>query len=323
MGIDYKYNQQNKIHSQIIKGEITPSEAITLLIKIEKQKDNIQSKIHKKGDTKNIDEIMEELDSLIGLKKVKKLVKEIRAFIEIQKRRKEEGLNNEPLVMHMIFKGNPGTGKTTVARIIGSLFKELDVLPKGHLIEVERADLVGEYIGHTAQKTRDLIKKAMGGILFIDEAYSLARGGQRDFGKESIDCLTKAMEDQKENFVLILAGYEKEMEFFIRSNPGLRSRFPIHIDFPDYTIDELMEIAKLMLAKREYKLSVRAYSALKDILLNNNYKNQDRFGNARLVRNLIEKAIRRQAVRLIDLNNVTREDLILIIEDDIKGVEDN
>ena len=131
------------------------------------------------------------------------------------------------------------------------------------------------------------------------------------------------MEDQKENFVLILAGYEKEMEFFIRSNPGLRSRFPIHIDFPDYTIDELMEIAKLMLAKREYKLSVRAYSALKDILLNNNYKNQDRFGNARLVRNLIEKAIRRQAVRLIDLNNVTREDLILIVEDDIKGVEDN
>ena len=130
MGIDYKYNQQNKIHSQIIKGEITPSEAITLLIKIEKQKDNIQSKIHKKGDTKNIDEIMEELDSLIGLKKVKKLVKEIRAFIEIQKRRKEEGLNNEPLVMHMIFKGNPGTGKTTVARIIGSLFKELDVCQK-------------------------------------------------------------------------------------------------------------------------------------------------------------------------------------------------
>lgn len=191
--ININFNEPNDIYILIEKGEITPSEAIALLMQFENKKNSISASTYKEPQSKDIKEIMEEIDSLIGLQNVKSLVKEIHAFVEIQKCRKQEGLINEPLVMHMIFKGNPGTGKTTVARIIGNLFKELEVLPKGHLVEVERADLVGEYIGHTAQKTREQIKRALGGILFIDEAYSLARGGEKDFGKECIDSLVNTM----------------------------------------------------------------------------------------------------------------------------------
>ena len=159
---------------------------------------------------KNLEEIMKDLDSLIGLGKIKKLVKEVYAWVEIQKQRQAMSLINEPLVLHMIFKGNPGTGKTTVARILAQSLKDLGVLSKGHLIEVERADLVGEYIGHTAQKTREQMRQASGGILFVDEAYALARGGDKDFGKEAIDTMVKAMEDMRENLILILAGYQDE-----------------------------------------------------------------------------------------------------------------
>ncbi len=262
--------------------------------------------------------ITNELNDLIGLHSVKKLVYEISAFIEIQKRRQQEKLVSEPLVLHMIFRGNPGTGKTTVARILGKLFREMNVLSKGHLVEIERADLVGEYIGHTAQKTREQLKKSSGGILFIDEAYSLARGGEKDFGKEAIDTMVKAMEDQKDNLILILAGYNQEMNEFIKTNPGLKSRFPIHIDFPDYTIKELLQIADLMLDKRQYKLTPSARDALKRIIELRTGKGYEHSGNARLVRNLIEKAMRRQAVRLISREEITVADLMLITDDDIE-----
>ncbi len=262
--------------------------------------------------------IMNELNDLVGLHSVKKLVFEISAFIEIQKRRQQEKLVSEPLVLHMIFRGNPGTGKTTVARILGKLFREMNVLSKGHLVEIERADLVGEYIGHTAQKTREQLKKASGGILFIDEAYSLARGGEKDFGKEAIDTLVKAMEDQKDNLILILAGYNQEMNEFIKTNPGLKSRFPIHIDFPDYTIKELLQIADLMLEKRQYQLTPAARDALKRIIELRTGKGYEHSGNARLVRNLIEKAMRRQAVRLIGRDEITVADLMQITDDDIE-----
>lgn len=271
-----------------------------------------------KENEKKLQQIFAELYSLIGLNEVKKLIYEIKAFVDIRKIRQRESLYTEPLVLHMIFKGNPGTGKTTVARIIGKLFKELGVLTKGHSIEVERADLVGEYIGHTAQKTREQIKKAIGGVLFLDEAYSLARGGDKDFGKEAIDVMVKAMEDYKDNLILILAGYKDEMKEFIRSNPGLRSRFPIHINFPDYTINELLEIADLMVSKRQYQLDLAARASLGRILslqigIGNEYS-----GNARLVRNLIERAIRKQAVRLIEKKDVSRQDLITISKVDIE-----
>ena len=272
--------------------------------------------------SKNIHEVLEELNSLIGLADVKKLISEVYAFVEIQKRRQKEKLINDPQVLHMIFRGNPGTGKTTMARIIGKLFKAMGILPKGHLVEVERADLVGEYIGHTAQKTREMLKKARGGVMFIDEAYSLARGGEKDFGKEAIDALVKGMEDNKDSLIVVLAGYQDEMDLFIDTNPGLRSRFPIHLDFPDYSTRELMEIADMMLQHKQYRLHAAAQEELRRILEIQTRRHQHS-GNARLVRNMVEKAIRQQAVRLVHKENTTRDDLMSIIREDIVVVTDN
>ncbi|SHJ54806.1 stage V sporulation protein K [Geosporobacter subterraneus DSM 17957] len=264
-----------------------------------------------------LDEILAELESLIGLDNVKGLVKEIQAYIQIQKKRRVEQLAADALVLHMIFRGNPGTGKTTVARLLGKIFQKMGVLEKGHLIEVERADLVGEYIGHTAVKVRDQIKRSIGGIMFIDEAYSLARGGEKDFGKEAIDALVKGMEDYKDNLVLILAGYKDEMDIFLRSNPGLKSRFPIHIDFPDYNLEELLLIAERMVEKRDYKLSLSSKAKLAKIISKKRIEDGINSGNARLVRNIIERAIRKQAVRLQNGGNFSRENLLLLSNDDI------
>ncbi|NMO97090.1 AAA family ATPase [Paenibacillus lemnae] len=245
-------------------------------------------------------EIQKELDQLVGLEQIKELIYEIYALLQIARMRSEAGLLSGGHVFHMIFKGNPGTGKTTVARIVAKLFQKMGVLSKGHLVEVERADLVGEYIGHTAQKTRDLIKKALGGILFIDEAYSLARGGEKDFGKEAIDTLVKAMEDHKNQFVLILAGYSDEIDFFMSSNPGLHSRFPIQMEFPDYNLDQLFQITELMVKERDYILMPQSMSKLRDHLQSEKENRRHAFSNARYVRNLIEKGIRNQAVRLLN-----------------------
>lgn len=244
-------------------------------------------------------EIRKELDQLIGLDHIKDLLYEIYALLQIATMRSAAGLLTGTQVYHMLFKGNPGTGKTTVARIVAKMFQRMGVLSKGHLIEVERADLVGEYIGHTAQKTRELVKKAIGGILFIDEAYSLARGGEKDFGKEAIDTLVKAMEDQKNQFILILAGYSDEMDYFLSTNPGLPSRFPIQMDFPDYTIDQLIQIAEGMVKERDYILMPQAILKLKHYLLQEKNDYGQIFSNARLVRNLIERSVRHQAVRLL------------------------
>ncbi|HHW02757.1 MAG TPA: stage V sporulation protein K [Thermoanaerobacterales bacterium] len=301
-------------------GQITPAEAFVIFRELDNHKGQIITRVN---DEEQLEDIMKELDELIGLNKVKQLVKEIQAFVAIQKKRQEENLRTEPQVLHMIFKGNPGTGKTTVARLLGKMFKAMKILQKGHTIEVERADLVGEYIGHTAQKTKEQIKRALGGILFIDEAYSLARGGEKDFGKEAIDTLVKAMEDHKDSLIVILAGYKDEMEWFLQTNPGLRSRFPIRMEFNDYTIEELMQIAKMMVEKRQYKFSSEAMSKFEKILINSrNGINYEKMGNARMVRNMIEKAIRLQAVRLINQKKISREDLLYIKPEDISEVEE-
>jgi stage V sporulation protein K len=265
----------------------------------------------------NVAAAFEELERLIGLADAKKLMYEIHALLRINKEREKHNLKLEKQVYHMVFKGNPGTGKTTVARLFGKIFREMGVLSKGHLVEVERADLVGEFIGHTAQKTRELIKKAMGGILFIDEAYSLARGGEKDFGKEAIDCLTKALEDHGNDFICILAGYTDEMESFLELNPGLPSRFPIQLPFADYTVEELLKIAERIVQSKEYNLAPAAKQKLRSHL----YKLRSdvfeaNFSNARYVRNLIEKGIRLQAVRLLSVSELTREDLLTLQAED-------
>lgn len=269
------------------------------------------------GDSGRAEEVLRELDQLVGLTEVKALVHEIRAYIEIQRRRQRENLLAEPMAMHMVFSGNPGTGKTTVARLLARLFKELGVLQKGHLVEVERADLVGEYIGHTAQKTREQIRRALGGILFVDEAYSLGRGGEKDFGREAIDTLVRAMEESRDNLVIILAGYQREMRQFMQLNPGLNSRFPIQLAFRDFTLDELMLIADQMLQRRQYRLCDDARLELAAQLRARLALGDESAGNARLVRNLVERAVRRQAVRLIGQRDLRREDLLLITRDDI------
>lgn len=264
-----------------------------------------------------LERIQKEMEQLIGLQEVKHLLKEVYAWLFVNQCRQENGLKQNSQALHMMFKGNPGTGKTTVARLLGTLFLEMNVLSKGHLIEVERADLVGEYIGHTAQKTRELVKKAKGGILFIDEAYSLARGGEKDFGKEAIDTLVKAMEDNHEDFILILAGYSEEMDNFLSLNPGLPSRFPLMIDFPDYSNAELLEIARKMITERQYRFSKEAEWKLKKSFIMKRIDETGAFSNGRLVRNIIEKAIRKQAVRLLGADVIDRTALELILPEDI------
>jgi stage V sporulation protein K len=269
-----------------------------------------------------LEQIEAKLGRLIGMEEVKKTVREIYAWLYINRLRKQHHLKVEAQSLHMLFKGNPGTGKTTVARLLGDLFSDMGVLSKGHLIEAERADLVGEYIGQTAQKTRELIKKAQGGILFVDEAYSLARGGEKDFGKEAIDTLVKHMEDKKDEFVLILAGYSNEMDRFLRMNPGLPSRFPLIISFPNYTEHELSAISDQMLDDREYKLTSEARRKLSNHLKVKVAENEKSFSNGRYVRNIIEKSIRQQAVRLLREGVPDRDSLLTIRASDIT-IEEN
>jgi len=308
-------SKKREILRRLELGDISIIKAFELL------KEEEVAKSDKKVEKNPIEEIVKELDTMIGLNNIKDLVKQLRAFVTIQKKREKQQLKVDSLVMHMIFKGNPGTGKTTVARILARLFKELGLLDKGHLKEVERADLVGEYIGHTAQKTRKMVESALGGILFIDEAYSLARGGNRDFGKEAIDTLVKAMEDKRDNLIVILAGYPKEMDYFLQSNPGLNSRFPIQIDFEDYNLEELIDIGRLMVKEREYIFSKGAEAKLYSILGKLRQSSGAEEGNARTVRNLIEESIRNQAIRLVTKEKITKKELMTITREDLKAVD--
>ena len=256
-----------------------------------------------------------ELDELIGLGSVKEEVRSLANFVKLQKQREAQGLKTAKVSYHLVFYGSPGTGKTTVARIVGRIYKDLGVLKKGHLVETDRSGLVAEYVGQTAVKTNKIIDKALDGVLFIDEAYALAQGGSEDYGKEAIATLLKRMEDNRDRLVVILAGYTDEIEQFINSNPGLRSRFNRYICFPDYSAEELFEIFLLQTQKNDYILSEEAGDCLKKHFEAKIEQKSKDFGNARYVRNLFEKTIEIQANRLASVPQLTNEmmaELILI-----------
>lgn len=259
----------------------------------------------------------ETLDELIGLDDVKKSVHTLTNFIKVNRKREEMGMKVPSISYHCVFTGNPGTGKTTVARILAGIYKDLAVLKSGHLVETDRSGLVAEYVGQTAVKTNQIIDKALDGVLFVDEAYSLVQGGSEDYGAEAIATLLKRMEDDRDRLVVILAGYTNEMEEFINSNPGLRSRFNRYIHFEDYSAEELFNIFLLNAEKNEYALAddVKEFllKKLEEVVAN---KPKD-FGNARYIRNLFEKTVEAQANRLASEPVVTKEILVEIKKEDI------
>ncbi|MBQ9014477.1 MAG: AAA family ATPase [Firmicutes bacterium] len=258
----------------------------------------IKSQVEIKEDTRTMEELLEELDALVGLTSIKEDIRSLMNFITITKLRQERGLNVPAISYHLVFTGNPGTGKTTVARLVAGLYHRIGILPKGQLVEADRSQLVAGYTGQTALKTMDVINQAMGGVLFIDEAYALVNDDQDSFGKEAIETILKAMEDHRDELVVIVAGYTELMHKFIESNPGFRSRFSKYFEFPDYTGDQLLEIFKTFCAKNGYHLTEEAETYLL-LQFNEMYEHRDsHFGNGRTARNVFEKAIHQQANRL-------------------------
>ncbi|PWC51292.1 CbbX protein [Azospirillum sp. TSA6c] len=256
---------------------------------------------------------------LVGLKPVKTRIREIAALLLVERARRSIGLRAEPPSLHMCFTGNPGTGKTSVARRMAGLLHGLGYIRRDHVVSVTRDDLVGQYIGHTAPKTKEVLKRAMGGVLFIDEAYYLYRPeNERDYGQEAIEILLQVMEDNRDDLVVILAGYRDRMEVFFRSNPGMASRIAHHVDFPDYEAEELLEIARLMTEGMQYRLAPEAERAMADYILRR--MAQPRFANARSIRNALDRARLRQANRLFEArgNAIAAADLLTIAEEDIR-----
>ena len=257
-------------------------------------------------------------EELVGLEPVKSRIREIAALLLIDKLRKNLGITTNSPGLHMSFTGSPGTGKTTVGLKMADILFQLGYVKKGHLLTVTRDDLVGQYIGHTAPKTKEVLKKAMGGVLFIDEAYYLYKpDNERDYGSEAIEILLQVMENQRDELVVILAGYKEPMDRFYESNPGLSSRITNHIDFPDYSVEELLTIAKMMLEEQQYQLTPQAEIALTDYITRR--KQKPLFANARSIKNALDRARMRQANRIFDSRGqvLTKKELVNLEADDI------
>lgn len=273
-------------------------------------------------DDKSLEELLAELDNLVGLEQVKKDIHTLINFVKINKIRAERGLKQADVSCHLVFSGNPGTGKTTVARLLAKLYQKIGVLSQGHLVEVDRSGLIAGYLGQTAIKTAEVIEEAMGGILFIDEAYSLAADDQDSYGKECISTILKAMEDHRDDFIVIVAGYDNLMHQFIDSNPGLRSRFNKYFHFPDYTGEEMEKIFLLQCRSNGYEICAEAQELLRVHFDKMYAQRDDNFGNGRDVRNVFENIINVQANRLAMDPDLTTEELVELTSEDVKKVID-
>jgi hypothetical protein len=266
-----------------------------------------------------LEELLTEMDALVGLERVKSDVRQLINFLKVQKLREGQGLKALPASRHLVFYGNPGTGKTTVARLVAQIYRTLGVLRRGHLVETDRAGLVAGYVGQTAIKVREVATKALGGVLFIDEAYSLASGGENDFGREAVETLLKMMEDHRDELVVIVAGYTGRMQDFLDSNPGLRSRFNKHLHFDDYGVEQLVHIFKAFCHKAEFRVTEGAEKELASVFGVLCASRDETFGNARAARNLFEATLSKQANRLVSLPRVDREILSTIEAADVPG----
>lgn len=273
-------------------------------------------------DSRTLQDLLDELNALVGLDKVKSKVQDLIVYQKVQKMRRENNLHSAKNTLHLAFTGNPGTGKTTVARIVGRIYKQIGLLSKGHFVEVSRTDLIAGYQGQTAHKVKKVIERAKGGVLFIDEAYSITENEHTDsYGRECLTELTKALEDYRDDLVVIVAGYTEPMEKFFESNPGLKSRFNTFIEFPDYTADEMGKMLRFMCRNNDYSISDDIYTLIREYFDECISRKDTNFANGRLVRNLYEDLVMNHARRVANLEKPTKDDLTMIIEGDFDWVK--